>query len=190
MRSHKVQLICRKKSKMNRVISCIFLLSIFGTTLTFAQRPTLSEAHREAMSKLDFLAGKWKGAGWMMDQSGQRNEFQQTENIQFKLDESILMIEGEGTSNGQTIHDALAIISYDPNEESYQFRSYLATGQNGDYKAELLSEKSLRWILDTPRGKIRYTINIDEEGKWSEIGEFQMGPEKWFQFFAMDLVKE
>ena len=77
----------------------------------------------------------------MIGQDRQRHEFEQTEDIQFKLDGTILLIEGKGTSNGTIIHDALAIVSWDKENDKYNFRSYLVNGRKGEYKAELIDEK-------------------------------------------------
>ena len=49
-----------------------------------AQDP--AAAQREAMKKLDFLVGEWKGEGWMEFAPGQRRTFRGTEVVQSKLD--------------------------------------------------------------------------------------------------------
>jgi hypothetical protein len=44
---------------------------------------TLAQAK---IAKLEFLVGQWEGSGWMLGQDRQKYEFNQTEDIQFKLD--------------------------------------------------------------------------------------------------------
>ena len=167
-------------------ISMYFCLAM---NLNAQSPPQLTDAHREAMAKLDFLAGQWSGSGWMMQQGGVKHNFEQTENIRWKLDNTVLMIEGQGKSEGRIIHDALALISYNPHEEIYRFQSHLATGMSGDYTAELLDDQTFRWLLEMPGRTIRYTITINEKGQWFETGEFKMG-DNWMQFFEMTLEKQ
>ena len=102
----------------------LLLFITFNFSLLIAQ-PTISQNHLDAMAKLEFLVGDWKGNGWMYVQGGQKISFEQTEKVQWKLDNSILLIEGKGLSEGKIVHDALAIISFNPNQSSYQFQSYL-----------------------------------------------------------------
>lgn len=168
-------------------LSLVFLL--LGVSLQ-AQQPTMSEAHKEALSKLDFMAGEWAGSGWMFTQGGTRETFEQTEDIQWKLDGAVLMVEGKGKNDGKVIHDALAIISFDPRKEEYVFRSYLANGRSGDYKAKVLEENTLEWTIEAPGRTITYIITINEKGQWYEKGMMKMGEGKAFQFFEMTLDKK
>lgn len=150
-------------------------------------QPSITEDHLATMAKLDFLTGDWAGSGWMYVQGGQKVTFEQTEKVQWKLDKSIILIEGHGTSEGKTIHDALAIISYDPMQSDYQFKSYLANGRNGEYRLEVTGKQSLIWFLEIPGQTIRYTLKINEKGQWYEIGEFKTGENSWYQFLEMTL---
>lgn len=167
----------------------LFLFVTFNFSILTGQ-PTISEAHLEAMAKLDFLTGDWEGNGWMYVQGGQKVTFEQTEKVQWKLDKSIVMIEGKGISEGTTIHDALAVISYDPNASAYQFQSWLANGLSGQYRVEVTGEQSLVWFLEVPGRTIRYTLVINEKGQWFEIGEFKTGEDSWYKFLEMTLDKK
>lgn len=162
----------------------VFLLLLLST-ISYAQDRGTDLESKEAISKLAFLEGVWEGSGWMMGRNGQKNTFNQTENIQFKLDNTVLLIEGQGKANGKTVHDALAIITYNETEKDYNFRSYLANGRNGLFKAELIDNK-LYWY---PMENMRYIISINENGQWYETGELKR-KDKWFQFFEMTLDKK
>lgn len=162
------------------LLSCC-LISI----CTFAQMGGTDQESKEAMGKLAFIEGEWKGEGWMMGQDGQKNPFSQTEDISFKLDGTALLIEGKGTDGDRTIHDALAIVTYNKKDKNYSFQSYLANGMAGKFKAELIDDK-FYWY---PMGNMRYIIFLNEEGQWKEIGEMKQG-ENWFQFFEMTLDKQ
>lgn len=137
------------------------------------------------MSKLDFMEGTWKGEGWMYGQDGQRHEFEQSESVQFKLDHTLLLIEGHGLAQGQVVHNALAAVTYDKELEEYAFVSWLANGLSGKYTAKLIGDK-FHWY---PNAYSRYTLLINEQGQWYETGEMKRG-EQWVQFFEMTLDKQ
>ncbi len=166
------------------------LLTLFSLVLlvpTFGQE-TISPKQQEAMQQLEFMIGQWAGTGWMMNRQGQKQTFNQTENIQWKLDQAVIMVEGKGQQDDKVVHDALAIISYDGNAEQYNFRSYLASGREGNYIATVEDNQTFTWTIDAPGIMIKYTIQIKGD-HWHEIGEMKRG-ENWFQFFEMDLKRQ
>lgn len=121
----------------------------------------------------------------MMMQDGKKYTFDQTEKVQFKLDETALLIEGNGTSAGRNIHNALAIVNWDKNTNQYKFRSWLATGMSGEFKAEVKDGKFYWYPMDN----MQYIIWLNEKGQWYEIGEIRRNNE-WYRFFEMTLDKE
>ena len=168
----------------------VLLLMCFSSHLVMAQpQVQLSDEHRNAMSQLEFLIGQWEGEGWMMTQSGTKETFKQTEHIQWKLDKSLILVEGKGMSEEEIVHNALALISFDPNTSTYRFQSHLANGRSGEYTGEMIEEDAFRWTIEVPGRTIRYTITLNDQGQWFETGEFKMG-EQWMQFFEMTLEKK
>lgn len=135
--------------------------------------------------KLEFITGNWEGKGWMMGQDGQKHHFDQTENITFKLDSTAILIEGHGEANGRSVHDALAVISFDKESKNYTFTSWLANGRGGQFKAALIDDK-FYWY---PNENMQYVISLNEKGQWHETGEIRQG-DKWFQFFEMTLDRK
>ena len=162
-------------------ILSLLLLSCFSLTNSFAQPVQPDPEIQAKMAKLAFVAGNWEGTGWMMTQAG-KSTFDQTETIQYKLDSTLMIIEGVGMSNGNVVHNAYAIISYDKEEGEYSFRSYLPNGQTGEFDAELKDNK-LYWY---PNDNVRYIIWLNEKDQWYETGEYKNG-ENWMQFFEMTL---
>ena len=71
-------------------VFCFFLTTVFG----FSAPGETDPVARAEVSKLAFLTGKWAARGWIMGRDRQKAEFDQTEDIHFKLDNSILLIEG------------------------------------------------------------------------------------------------
>jgi hypothetical protein len=120
-----------------------------------------------------------------MGKDGKKYLFQQTENIQFKIDSVAILIEGLGKSNGLITHNALAIISYIKQDSIYNFHSYTSTGRGGSFKAELI-DKKFYWY---PNKNMRYVIWLNDKSQWYETGEFKRNNE-WIQFFEMTLNKK
>ena len=166
---------------MRKLLFYTMILMASGSAVS-AQEYETDTVSRTALEKLSFMTGNWEGEGWMMGRDGQKNEFTQTEKIRFKLDGTVLLIEGQGTAGGIVIHDAMAIVSYDKEENNYTFQSYLKTGRKGEFDGELIDGK-FYWY---PNPQMRYIIGINEQGQWYETGEFARG-EGWFQFFEMTL---
>lgn len=163
----------------------ITLFFLIGSLVTMAQQHGNNDEAKAEMQKLRFLEGQWEGSGWIMGQDRNKMSFTQQENIQFKLDDTALLIEGKGKNNGIVMHDALAIIIFDNESKAYKFNSFLSDGRNGSYKAEIIGDK-LYWY---PADYIRYIIEINKDNQWYEIGEINKEG-NWYQFFEMTLNKK
>lgn len=139
---------------------------------------------QEKMKPFAVMEGRWKGSGWMMGEDRRRRTFTQEEVIQFKLSGTVLEIEGKGMSNGTVVHHALALISPGKEGGKYEFNSILQSGMKGTYPAYWENGK----LIWQPVEQVRYVIEIDEEGRWFEIGEYNAGTQ-WYKFMEMTLEK-
>jgi hypothetical protein len=143
------------------------------------------------MKKLDWLVGQWKGAGWI--QMGQtRKEFTETETVQSKLDSLVLLIDGQGKSkeDGSTIHTALTLVSYDERAKTFRWHAFTGEGRETDTEAKV-GVNTMEWGLEIPqRGRMRYTIKLNEKGEWFEIGEMAPDGQTWHKFFEMTLQRQ
>ncbi|MBL7959737.1 hypothetical protein JNL27_05790 [bacterium] len=172
----------------------IMLMVCLCAQAGFTQRPDNSAQVAE-MKKLAAFIGEWKGEGWMEYRPGQRSEFKGKETILPKLSATVIHIEGIHTSNikGQdvVVHDALGIISFDPNMKQYRFRSYLATGISQDNELKIVSNNKFEWGFgDEKRGHFQFTIDLSEPGKWVETGMKSADGVTWQKFFEMTLQKQ
>jgi len=152
---------------------------------THAQKRETDRIAQQEIQKLAFITGDWKGTGWIVTEDGNRYNFDQTELVQFKLDGTALLIEGRGMRDGEVIHDALAVVTFNHQNKNYTFRSWLNSGLGGEFKAELI-DNVFYWY---PGENMRYIIYLNEKGQWYEKGEYNMGGDNWFQFFEMTLDK-
>lgn len=176
----------------NAMKNVVFILCLFISSLALAQAPASPKATvQEKMKAFDWITGKWQGQGWISMGPGQKHTFTQTEQVQYKLDNTLLQIEGQGKNGDQTIHDALALITYDAGKGNYTFHSYTAEGRfqtNADVTVE---DKKFIWQMNgNPSRRIRYTIWLNDKKQWEEIGEMSTdNGQTWTKFFEMKLDK-
>ena len=150
----------------------------------------------DEMRKLDFLVGEWKGEAVVQMGPGEPQRIVQTERVQSKMNGELLLIEGLGKRKladgalGDVVHDAMAMLHWDAARKTYRFATYVAGRGGSDTTLDVTGPNQAVWGLDTPRGKMRYTISLTEKGEWLEIGEWSSdGGTKWVKFIEMRLQK-
>lgn len=144
-------------------------------------------AQREAMSRLAFMDGEWKGSGWTVLPSGERHTLTQTERIGSFLDGAVKVVEGRGyEDDGSVSFNALAIISYDPDTQAYTMRSY-AQGQVGDFVFSPTAN-GFQWEIPAGPMTIRYTAVI-EDGTWTEVADRILPDREPIRFLEMTLTR-
>jgi hypothetical protein len=171
------------------------LLIVIGSLSSPAQSPPTAEAQRQAMKKVDFLVGNWQGEGWMEFVPGQRKPFRGTETVQRKLDGLLLSIDGlhhakVGERDEEAVvHAAFAILTFDPKEKRYRFQGFTSRGNHEDAEAKI-TDGQMVWSMKIPQfGDVRYTIKLDDKGRWFEIGEVTRDGTSWRKFFEMTLER-
>ena len=168
----------------------IALLALFFASSVLAQSPSL----RPELANASFLLGKWQGAGWIEFNLGQRREFQQFETISPKLGGGAVVMEGLGTRKGAdgneiVTHEAIGIVVWDANQKKPLMRAYRTGGQYVDADVQLESNK-LAWQFQLQGiGMTRYTIVLDDKGRWFEIGELSKDGGDWRKFFETTLTR-
>jgi hypothetical protein len=177
----------------NRLYFVVAVLVSVSAGSSLAQSP--ANTQRTAMKKLDFLVGQWKGEGWMEFIPGQRRVFKGTEVVQSKLDGLLLTIDGlhRGQIGGKgkegVVHSAFALVSYDAKAKQYRFQAYTARGDHEDTQAKV-ADGQLVWGMKVPKfGEVRYTIKLDDKGRWFEVGEVSQDGKAWRKFFEMTLER-
>ncbi len=164
----------------------------FISVVARGQMPDVKAPVQLAMQDLAVMVGEWRGSSWSMMPDGSREEAVMHERIEWKLDETVLLIEGRGTgSEGQVVHDALAVLSFEPFSRTYKFNSHIAQGLQTAAGFEVLEPNvKFRWGYETPAGKLRFTLTFSADGThWHEIGEFSRDGETWFPTLEMNLDK-
>jgi hypothetical protein len=160
------------------------------TSPVAAQAPPSSVPEQiEAMKSCAFLTGRWSGDGWISTGPGQRRTFHEIEIVESKLGGLLLLIQGMGTDPaGQSIHSALAVLSYDAAEKRHHFRAYEQMGHYTDAVPQC-HDNVLTWALAAGPATIRYTIRLTPKGQWHELGMAVVPGAPEQQVFEMTLDK-
>jgi len=138
------------------------------------------------MKKLSFLAGKWSGEARILHGTGDPLELVQTEEVQYKLDGLILIIEGIGRSkaDGKTALQALGFLSYDDEAGMYRMRAF-NDGRYTETEVKLAGDgQGLSWGFTVGQYKTSDTLRINEKGEWTELHEITIAsqpPRKYME---------
>ena len=169
----------------------VFVFLLFSVSSLFGQMPDYSKEVKEAMKQVSVIPGKWEGQGWVIDQKGEKSFSNITENLQWKLDSTIILLEGIGKKDdGSVVHNALGVLSFNPFKKKFEMTSYLSSGlaTNATWEVIKPNEKFKWWFEDGRGGTIRYNITTDGS-HWKEEGEYSRDGKQWNKFFEMNLVK-
>jgi len=156
------------------VLAAVFMIS-FSLSLA-AQQPVSNsvDAQREAMRQLSFLAGHWSGPATIVRGPGEALHLTQTEDVEYKLDGLVLLVEGKSTSaDGKVAFSALATIAYDDASRTYRFRAY----HDGHYLDTELSAPAngFSWSFTAGPAHIVNTMHLTGKGEWNEVTEVTVG---------------
>jgi hypothetical protein len=170
------------------------LLVLLGSAVGLGQEREDPAAQREAMKKLEFLSGEWKGQSWIEFVPGQRSASAGTETVETRLDGLLLTLEGihrrkiGDRETDEIVHSAFTVVSYDDKAKRYRFQAYTGRGNYTEAEAKV-GDGQLQWTFRIPQlGEVRYTISVDK-GRWSEIGEMSPDGQQWRKFFEMNLER-
>jgi hypothetical protein len=136
-----------------------------------AQQP---DAQREAMRKLAFMAGHWSGPVTIVRGPGEPLHLTQTEDIEYKLDGLVMIIEGKSTNaDGKVLFSALATVAYDDATHTYRFRAY----NDGHYLDTELAVPAdgFSWSFTSGPARIVNTMHLTGKGEWQELTEVIVG---------------
>ena len=171
-------------------LSCLIVIGFIS--LKSSAQPSETVA-KEKMKAFAFWAGHWQGEGSIQMGPGEPKKSTVDEQLDFKLDGTVLLIEGVGKSvpGNAIVHHALGILSFDQSDNQYKLNSYLKDGRSAQAWIKIIEDNKYQWGFDTPNGKIRYSITIDPAKKtWNEIGEVSNDKGTTYsKFFEMNLKK-
>ena len=169
----------------------------FLTTVALFIAATISAApaspdvgtHKTAMQKLSFLVGNWRGDATLMGHEGKETKIIQTEQVEYRLDGSIMIIEGTGRNEaGRVLFNAFAVISYDAPTEKYRIRAW--SGGNFIETEFKVGDKIFEWGFNQGPAAVVHRMSLDAKGKWSETSEIKLPDGKSFTSLRMLLSRQ
>jgi hypothetical protein len=158
-----------------------------------AATSTSESAQREAMKPILWLVGDWEGEGWIRHGPGEPSTFTVHEHAETALGDRLIVVEGVGQAagdaeiEGEIVHHAFGVLSWDGERGDYRFSTYRADDLGVDARATV-EDGVVTWGFETPNGQVRYRFRQMEDGAWRENGEFS--PDQgttWMPFFEMTL---
>ncbi len=165
------------------------LIIMLITSLSlFSQNEYTSQENQDAMAKLKVFVGEWEGDSWYMGRDGKVSSTMK-EVLQCKLDKTAILVEGKGYNGDKLIHNAIALITYNPYTKQYNFKSHLSNGRSTDAVMIAKSENTFEWSFETPNGmKFRYEVTFTEN-TWTEEGFMARDAVNFVKFMGMNLVR-
>src|SRR5215470_16248233 len=140
-----------------------------------AQQPASNnvQSEQEAMRKLAFLVGRWSGPVTIV-RGPEPLHLTQSEDVQYKLDGLVMLIEGKGTGpEGKAQFQALATIAFDDAMHAYRFRAY-HDGHYVDTELTVLAV-GFSWGFAAGPAHIVNTMHLTSKGEWQEVTEVTVG---------------
>ncbi len=157
------------RSPLVGLLSLMVLSSSHALAAGPPDAAAIQSAQWEALARLNVFDGTWRGPASIVSPSGQTIKLIQTERVGPMLGGTLRVIEGRGhRDDGSVAFNALAIISFDPQNGKFNFRSY-AQGHEGDFPMEA-KEGEFAWTIQAGPAAIRYSASV-KDGVWTEIGE-------------------
>lgn len=162
-----------RPSRSARLLAaCLF---VCGLPLA-AQQPVSNsvKTQRDAMRKLAFLAGHWSGPITIFRGPGEALHLNQTEDVEYKLDGLVLLVEGKSTSpDGKVEFNALATITYDDASHTYRIRAY----NDGHYLDTEFSVPTdgFSWSFQAGTAHVVNTMHLTAKGEWNEVSDATVG---------------
>lgn len=153
------------------------LLFCFAFLFQQPRTPDL-EAQRAAMKKLEFLVGKWAGEARMLRAAGEPVVMTQTEEVQYRLDGLVLVIEGVGRTktDGKLALQALGIVSFDDENGTYHMRAF-NDGRFLETEVKLI-DKGFTWGFTLGQYRTSSVMRIDDKGDWTELHQIAIGTQE------------
>lgn len=178
---------------MKKAILLVLAALLPGLALAQAENPTKSEQLAE-MKKLAFMVGEWQGTSKIRMGPGPAAEAVVNEKIESVLGGLGILIRGRGMSKGadgneRLAHEAVGLFNWDPANKRYRF---ISQTEKGYFTVTDAAFENGAFVWNLKMGgdaAARYTIRIDDAGRWSETGEMTRDGKAWAPFFEMVLSR-
>jgi hypothetical protein len=144
-------------------------------------------AQAQAMHKLDWMHGQWRGEARMQMPGGEK-VVTHTERVGTMLGGTLTVVEGKSfDADGKVPFNAFAVIAFDAHTNAYSMQSYTG-GRSGNFPMTI-TEKGYAWEVPAgPSAKVQYRATFDGT-TWIETGDFVANGQPPRPFFKMTLKR-
>lgn len=162
-------------------------------TFSFAQ-DTKVQTQQAAMQQLRWLVGRWTGTSEVNVDSNKQVTYVQ-EIITPMLNGTIFTVSARGAAVDSAnkmslVYNSFGVISYNVKEKQYHWRTWRNPGDSYDDAVVKVDDNSFEYISNENGGYIRYKATLNENGQWTESGEYSKDKETWGLFINMLLNKK
>lgn len=165
---------------MKKILFIFLLLGL--PTLPVAQTPYRSQS--EAMQKLDFLVGKWKGERRMLRLDDSWVTIKRTCEVKSRKNDPALRVTCTDQSSTTSVNIR---IFYDESAKSYRWRR---EGGKEINNATLIEPRGLRLSIDEAYLTLRDVITVTDAGVWSEVMEHWNSGRGWYKAEEITLQRK
>ena len=143
------------------------------------------------------FVGTWEGtASHALPGQDKPSMVDMVEKVEWRMGETALLIEGRGvmkddaTGEENVVHDALAVVRFDPRTHKLMFHAFKAGEPSNVSELEMVDNGDMRWFIEPAPGRmVRFTISLTDD-TWTEIGEFSPDGGVTYQpFMQMNLKR-
>ncbi|MEP9358225.1 DUF1579 domain-containing protein [Sphingomonas sp. KR3-1] len=172
-----------------RALASVILLAFAAPLVAHAQAAdtTALAAQGEAMHKLDWMHGIWRGEARVRAAQGEL-VVTHTERAGTMLGGTVTVVEGKSYgADGTVPFNAFAVIAFDARAGTYSMQSY-AGGRAGNFPMTV-TDRGYAWEMPAgPGAKVQYSATFDGT-TWTETGIFVAGGQPPRPFFKMALKR-
>lgn len=131
-------------------------------------------AQIEAIKKIAWLEGVWEGSASFVTPTGSAPA-KSWERVALAAGGTALLIQGrhfgvgaDGQA-GALMHDAAGLVSFDERSGRYRIVTQTKEGRGGSFEGKV-ENGVFSWFIPRPGGHVRYDIQRNDKGQWSELG--------------------
>lgn len=157
---------------MKHLILSLVTFLVLIPTSTNAQKE-----EKEALSKLSFMTGDWKGTSISYSENGKK-QVEVTEKVRYIMDGNLLVLDVK--SSWIALH---TIVSYNSKEKKYYYYPFSKKGNKKGYKGTYENGNFIVYFNESRR----LTFTKTNKGEFHEYGE-QLKEGKWEKYFE-DILK-
>lgn len=176
------------------VVSCAVAVGCAGFAPVGAQAQelpgsVLEKSKELAETPMAKMVGRWRGEGWAMDRSGQKQTTVARERAHWNMAGTTIIVEGLGVAGeGDDLvvgHNAFGLIEMQSGKPVFYARR---VGEEFE-KFEIQIDKETGNVQWWRGENVRFTVTLTDM-TWKEIGEYSTdGGKSWVQFMGMELHK-